>query len=71
MRHQPCNINENSDDDDEVVIVDGEQQPEAMDVVQQPSEQPIWSGGVEPTAYEDEDNEPGERKRPKSCEAIE
>ena len=53
-------------ENDEVDVADddGEQQP-----AEQPTEQPIWSDELEPIVFEDDDNEPEELKRQKSCEA--
>ena len=54
-----------TDDGEEVLIDEGEQR-----TAEQQTEQPIWKDDVEPIEYEDEDdNEPEEFKRQKSCEA--
>ena len=62
-----------TDDGDEVLVDGGSEQQPVADVVQQPTEQPteqpIWSDELEPIEFEDDDNEPEELKRQKSCEA--
>ena len=48
---------------------DGDVDVAGDDGEQQPTELPIWSDDVEPIEYEDDDEEPEELTRQKSCEA--
>ena len=57
-----------AENDDEVLVEEGEQQP-AADVAQQAEQQPCWNDDVATIEFEDDDNEPEELKRQKSCEA--